>query len=96
MKLALGFVLLSALLPSSAAASSAFPAQTVRADANIFAAGLDTPPNLPGGGGSLPPVWKLPAGEASVVSFPRVVGAVNFDHFDRAPKGAAGRGANGG
>src|SRR5262245_22893220 len=95
-KLALGFVLLSALLASSAAASSTFPAQTLRADANIFAAGLDTPPNLPGGGGSVPPVWQLPAGKARVVSFPRVGGAVNFDHFDRAPKGAAGRGANGG
>ena len=95
MKLALGFVLLSALFASSAAASSTFPAQTVRADANIFAAGLDTPPNLPGGGGSVPPVWQLPAGKAHIVTFPRITGAVTF-RFDRASKGAAGRGANGG
>jgi hypothetical protein len=91
-KLALGFVLLSALLPSSAAASSSFPAQVVRANANIFAAGLDTSPTLPGGGGSLPPHWQLPAGKTRVVTFPRIVGAVTF-LSDRVPRGAAGNGA---
>ena len=95
MKLALGFVLLSALLASNATASTSLPRQAVPANANIFAAGLGKPPSLPGGGGSVPPVWQLPAGKARVVTFPGVAGAVTY-HFDHPPKGAAGRGANGG
>jgi hypothetical protein len=50
----------------------------VPAQANLFGAGKEVPPE-PGGGGAgvLPPGWRLPGG-GGIVTFPRVTGRVNF------------------
>ncbi len=55
------------------------PKGFVPARANIFGAGHDVPPQpASGGAGYLPPVWLLPAGASRIVTFPAVIGCVNF------------------
>jgi HYR domain len=50
----------------------------VLATANIFGAGYsDAPEPGGGGGGTLPPGWRLPEGSARVVAFPSVTGMVS-------------------
>jgi hypothetical protein len=52
--------------------------KTVFGRANIFGAGFQTAPQPGGGGGgTLPPFWRLPAGENRIVTFPSITGEVN-------------------
>lgn len=51
----------------------------VPATANIFGAGHEVAPDPGGGGGgTLPPGWRLPDGSGRIVTFPNVTGRVNF------------------
>jgi hypothetical protein len=75
------FVLLLASLALVAATTgAAAPARvlTVPGTADLFAAGLTTPPNLPGGGGTLPPRIQFAAGAGKVVTFPGVSGELRW------------------
>jgi hypothetical protein len=64
----------------------------VLAQANIFGAGRDEPPDPGGGGaGELPPVWHVPEG-ARVVTFPTITGTVNPLVGEVAANGPAGDG----
>lgn len=66
-------------------------AATVPAQANIFGAGREQPPDPGGGGpGVLPPGWKLPAGPHRVITFPRATGRVNPIVGSADENGAAG------
>jgi HYR domain-containing protein len=69
----------------------------VLATANIFGAGYrDAPSPAGGGGGTLPPGWRLPAGSARVVTFPSISGKVTPLSGSAPHNGAKGDGgANG-
>jgi hypothetical protein len=76
--------------PVSAEAQLGSPA-AVPGESNIFGAGYDTPPSpAGGGGGALPPVWRLPAGSKRVVRFSRVEGRVVPIVDISGPNGAEG------
>ena len=45
--------------------------------ANVFAAGLSSPPALAFGGGELPPVFNIPAANGQVLTFSSVTGSVS-------------------
>ena len=78
---------------NAVALSLAKPArQRVPARANIFGAGFNVAPDPgDGGGGVLPPAWRLPAG-ARVVTFPRVTGRVSPVEWQDAWNGPRGDG----
>jgi hypothetical protein len=64
---------------------------SVPAQANIFGAGRDEPPEPGGGGpGVAPPRWDLPAGSQRVVTFPSATGRVNPIVGNPDVNGAAG------
>ena len=66
------------LLGTGAAGADTASRQKVPATANIFGAGFAAAPQpAGGGGGTLPPVLRLPRGPARILTFPRVVGKVN-------------------
>jgi hypothetical protein len=65
----------------------------VPATANIYAAGLEvTPQPGTGGGGVVPPVFRLPAGVARILTFPRVIGRVNPINWEPNWNGPSGDG----
>lgn len=65
----------------------------VPAEANVFGAGIDVPPDPGGGGGGEPPVLsRLPEGEGRVVTFPDVDGRVTPIEFYADHVGPAGDG----
>lgn len=80
------------VLAGGAAGSTPRP---VLATANIFGAGYgDAPAPAGGGGGTLPPGWRLPTGSARVVTFPRIAGTVTPVQGTEPYKGARGTAAD--
>ena len=66
-----------ALLATGAAASIGVGSKTVLGQANIFGAGRVVAPEPGGGGGGvLPPMWRLPEASSRVMTFPRITGTV--------------------
>ncbi len=77
MRRTFALTLVAAVLSTGAAASAERASKKVPATANIFGAGIATAPQPGGGGGGvLPPVWRLPRGSMRVVTFPRITGKV--------------------
>ena len=93
MKTVFALALAAGLLATAAAASTQQAGQRVPATANIFGAGYTIAPAPGGGGGgTLPPVWRLPQGSSRVVTFPLITGKVT-PIVDSAPtNGAEGDG----
>lgn len=78
MKTAITLALVAGLLASGAVASTELAPKKVPATANIFGAGFTTAPQPgAGGGGTLPPVWRLRSGSNRIVTFTRITGRVN-------------------
>ena len=76
-RMAIALALAVGLLATGASASTELAGKTVLGQANIFGAGRATAPEPGGGGGGvLPPGWRLPQGSARVVTFPRITGKV--------------------
>jgi hypothetical protein len=76
-KIAIALAIGVGLLATGASASTELVAKTVSAQANIFGAGrMSAPEPGGGGGGVLPPAWRLPKGASRVVTFPRITGKV--------------------
>lgn len=74
-----GVILVSVTLvvlssPAAFAANSSAQTHTVPADADVFAAGSEKPPDLPGGSGTVPPSVAL--GGADTVTFPAITGQI--------------------
>jgi hypothetical protein len=78
---------------AAVATGSSEGALEVSAEANVFGAGLDDPPDPGGGGGGVPPVPSpLPEGEQRVVTFPDVDGRVTPIEGFADPVGPGGDG----
>jgi hypothetical protein len=64
----------------AAAVGSAAPARVLRvpSKADLFAAGLSTPPTMGGGAGVLPPVVRFAPGPGKVLTFSKVAGHLTW------------------
>jgi hypothetical protein len=89
-RIALVLALAIGLLATGASASTELASKTVLGQANIFGAGRGVAPEPGGGGGGvLPPGWRLPEGSGRVVTFPQITGKVT-PIVGEAPYNAAG------
>lgn len=74
----LALIVVSGLLTTGATGAIKSSQKKVPGTANIFGAGFVTNPQpAGGGGGTRPPMLRLPQGSARVVTFPEVAGKVN-------------------
>jgi len=78
LSLLVSIVLVAALGQATTGSAAAPDALRIPATADLFAAGLSAPPSLPGGGGTLPPVFQFGPGPGKMLTFQHVTGHVSW------------------
>jgi hypothetical protein len=80
-------VLAGALALAASGSTASASVLDVPATADLFAAGLKAPPDLPGGGGTLPPVLRFAPRANQVLTFQQVNGDVTWGSDPFGPAG---------